>query len=105
MRCIRNVPSVRELTIITLMPKKSVCIVWVERTHDLGRLAHVAGIQDVEGLLDLCDAFTLFAVNGRYPGDLPEISISVARNYFEAAGELRQKLLNHIRDQTAEPQP
>ena len=30
MRCIRNVPSVRELTIITLMLKKSVCIVWDE---------------------------------------------------------------------------
>ena len=28
MRCIRNVPSVMELTIITLMLKKSVCIVW-----------------------------------------------------------------------------
>ncbi len=77
----------------------------IERTHDLSRLAHVAGVQGVEGLLDLCDAFTLFAVNGRYPGDLPEVSISVARNYFEAAGELRQKLLNHIRDKTTEPQP
>ena len=30
MRCIRNVPSVMELTIITLMLKKSVCIVWDE---------------------------------------------------------------------------
>ena len=100
-----HVPVIMALTIIVLMLKKSVCIVWVEKTHDLGRLAHMAGVQEVEGLLDLCDAFTLFAVNGRYPGDLPEISISVARNYFEAAGELRQKLLNHIRDKTTEPQP
>ena len=75
----------------------------IERTHDLDRLAHMTGVQDVEGLLDLCDTFNIFAVNGRYPGDLPEISISVARNYFEAAGRLRQKLLNHIRDQTTEP--
>ena len=57
----------------------------------------MAGVQDVEGLLDLCDTFNVFAVNGRYPGDLPEVSISEARNYFEAASRVRQELLNHIR--------
>ena len=68
----------------------------IERTHDLGRLAQIADAQEVEGLLDLCDTFTLFAVNGRYPGDLPEVSISAAQNYFESSAKVRRALLNHI---------
>ena len=68
----------------------------IERTHDLDRLAQMAGVQAVEGLLDLCDTFNAFAVNGRYPGDLAEISISAARNYFESAGRVRRALLKHI---------
>lgn len=55
-------------------------------------------MQEVEGLLDLCDAFTLFAVNGRYPGDLPEVSIATAQNYFESADRVRRELLMRIGD-------
>ena len=48
MRCIRNVPSVMELTIITLMLKKSVCIVWGEALQPLEYLfANDKGQQSV----------------------------------------------------------
>jgi HEPN domain-containing protein len=69
----------------------------IERTHDLDRLAQLAELQGLEGLLDLCDVLTLFAVNGRYPGDLPEVGISEARNYFESAKDIRTSLLKQIR--------
>jgi HEPN domain-containing protein len=68
----------------------------IERTHDLDRLAQLAELQEMEGLLDLCDVLALFAVNGRYPGDLPKIAISVARNYFESAKGIRSSLLEQI---------
>lgn len=69
----------------------------IERTHDLDRLAQLAGLQEMDGLLDLCDVLTLFAVNGRYPGDLPEVGVSVARKYFERAKGIRSSLLKQIR--------
>ena len=68
----------------------------IEKTHDLNRLARQGGVQAVNGLLDLCDTCNIFAVNGRYPGDLPEVTISAARNYFEQAGRVRRDLLKHI---------
>jgi len=70
----------------------------VTRTHDLSRLAHIAQIQEIEGLLDLCESLTLFAVNGRYPGDLPEISRETAWQYFESAKNIRDELLNTTRN-------
>ncbi len=48
MRCIRNVPSVMELTIITLMLKKSVCIVWVEVGGWLLRVSALAKLLEDE---------------------------------------------------------
>lgn len=68
----------------------------IDRTHDLSRLAQVANAQDIDGLLDLCEALTLFAVNGRYPGDLPEVSRSLARHYFEITKDIRHALLRDI---------
>lgn len=67
-----------------------------ERTHDLGRLAQLAKAGDIDGLLDLCDVLNLFAVNGRYPGDLPEVSISDAWKHFEIADTIHMKLLRRI---------
>jgi len=49
------------------------------------------------GRLDLCDVLTLFAVNGRCPGDLPEVRVPLARIYFESARGVRSHLLEQIR--------
>jgi len=68
----------------------------IDRTHDLSRLAQIACAHDIVGLLDLCEALTLFAVNGRYPGDLPEVSRSQARHYFDIAKGIRETLLQRI---------
>ena len=64
-----------------------------ERTHDLSRLATLASAEDVEQLLELSETLNLFAVNGRYPGDLPEISVSLARDYRKKACFIRKVLL------------
>ena len=69
----------------------------IERTHDLNRLAELSNSQDVAGLLDICDMLNIFAVNGRYPGDLPQVSIAFARNYFEQLVEVRDVLLQQIK--------
>lgn len=55
-----------------------------ERTHDLSRLAIDAKAQRVEGLLELSETLNLFAVNGRYPGDLPSPNPSAIRYQSEA---------------------
>jgi hypothetical protein len=62
------------------------------------RLAHIAQVHEIEGLLDLCESLTLFAVNGRYPGDLPEISRETARLYFNTAENIRDELLAATRN-------
>ena len=65
----------------------------LERTHDLTRLVHLADVHTIDGLLELCDTLNLFAVHGRYPGDLPEVSISAAKTYYNTASGIRQQLL------------
>lgn len=70
----------------------------VARTHDLGRLALETEAQDIKGLLHLCDTLNLFAVNGRYPGDLPEVSISEARAYYTQTEAIGQHLIQRITD-------
>jgi HEPN domain-containing protein len=92
--CMFHLQQVLEKLLKALILKKGGRI---ERTQDLDRLAQLAELQEMEGLLDLCDVLALFAVNGRYPGDLPEIAISVARNYFESAKGIRSSLLEQIR--------
>ena len=69
----------------------------IERTHDLDRLAQIARVEEIESLLDLCDVLNLFAVNGRYPGDLPDVSILEARRYYEHADAVRVELLQRIK--------
>lgn len=69
----------------------------LERTHDLNRLVQEADAQDIDGLLDLCDTLNVFSVSGRYPGDLMQVSISTARDYFESASRVREELLKQIR--------
>lgn len=68
-----------------------------ERTHDLTRLAALSKTQDVEGLSDISETLNLFAVNGRYPGDLPEINIHTARQYRDTAFAIRDELLARIK--------
>lgn len=69
----------------------------IERTHDLSRLTELSNNQEISGLLDVCDMLNVFAVNGRYPGDLPQVSIAFARNYFEQLVEVRDVLLQQIK--------
>jgi HEPN domain-containing protein len=68
----------------------------VDRTHDLDRLAQQAEALEIEGLLNLCDTLNLFAVNGRYPGDLPEVSIREARTYSTLAEDIGEQLVQLI---------
>ena len=68
----------------------------IERTHDLDRLAQQSEALEIEGLLNLCDTLTIFAVNGRYPGDLPAVSIREARSYCTLAEEIGKQLVQRI---------
>lgn len=68
-----------------------------ERTHDLTRLAALSETQDVEGLSEISETLNLFAVNGRYPGDLPEINIHHARRFRDIAFAIRDELLTRIK--------
>jgi hypothetical protein len=68
-----------------------------ERTHDLTRLTALSGTRDVEGLSEISETLNLFAVNGRYPGDLPEIDIRAARHYRDTAFAIRDELLARIK--------
>jgi HEPN domain-containing protein len=67
-----------------------------ERTHDLARLTNLANAADIENLLEFSETLNLFAVNGRYPGDLPDIEPSEAHRYFRTAKEIRDQLLERI---------
>lgn len=67
------------------------------RTHDLSRLAALSKTQDVEGLSEISATLNLFAVNGRYPGDLPEIDIHTAQHYRETAFAIRDELLARVK--------
>ena len=68
-----------------------------ERTHDLTRLATISKTEDVQGLSEISETLNLFAVNGRYPGDLPEIDIHAARHYRDTAFAIRDELLARIK--------
>lgn len=88
-----HLQQVIEKLLKAVILKRGKCI---ERTHDLGRLVQIAELQHQEALLDLCDVLTLFAVNGRYPGDLPEVSIQTAKRYYTSAIDIRQQLLSQL---------
>jgi HEPN domain-containing protein len=68
-----------------------------ERTHDLTRLATLSKTEDVQGLSDISETLNLFAVNGRYPGDQPEVSMHAARQYRDLAFAVRGELLVRIK--------
>ena len=68
-----------------------------ERTHDLTRLAALSKTEDVQGLAEISEILNLFAVNGRYPGDWPEINIHAARQYRDRAFAVREELLMRIK--------
>ena len=68
-----------------------------ERTHDLTRLAALSKTEDVQGLTEISETLNLFAVNGRDPGDLPEINIHDARQYRDLAFAVRDELLVRIK--------
>jgi HEPN domain-containing protein len=67
-----------------------------EKTHDLSRLADLAAFPLNADQLDLCEMLTIFAVQTRYPGNIPQISINQAGKLFEEAAELRATILNRI---------
>lgn len=88
--CMFHLQQMIEKLLKAVIIKRGKCI---DRTHDLGRLVQIAELQHQEALLDLCDVLTLFAVNGRYPGDLPQVSISDAKMYYQSAIDIRKNLL------------
>jgi HEPN domain-containing protein len=64
-----------------------------ERKHDLGYLMQLTAERELEQHGDLLDELTPFAVEFRYPGDLPVISKNDARNLLARVGEFRTVLL------------
>ncbi len=68
----------------------------IEHTHDLIRLAYLAGADDTENLLDLSETLNMFAVTTRYPGDLPVVDIDTAQRYYNEAGAIREVLIGRI---------
>lgn len=69
-----------------------------DRTHDMHQLSTTAGVLDIPGFIDLVETLNLYAVNARYPGDFPDVSVSDARACFEDARRYREELLRRLSD-------
>jgi HEPN domain-containing protein len=67
-----------------------------ERKHDLGYLLQVTNDTQLQLYGDLLDELTPFAVELRYPGDLPVISKGDARRILARVGEIREILLTKM---------
>ncbi|MEX2600143.1 MAG: HEPN domain-containing protein [Balneolaceae bacterium] len=72
------------------------CSVEFERKHDLGYLLQLTDEDALRLHEDLLDELTPFAVELRYPGDLPVISKGDARSLLARVGEFRVTLLRTI---------
>jgi HEPN domain-containing protein len=66
------------------------------KTHDLLHLANLSKTNDIESLMELGELLNLFAVNGRYPGDLPDIAVSMVNESMNKAQVIREQLLLRI---------
>jgi HEPN domain-containing protein len=68
------------------------------KTHDLGLMIERLQLAQpgLTEYLELADALNPFAVQFRYPGVLPEISISEARRLVERGADLRNLVKNTL---------
>lgn len=67
-----------------------------ERKHDLGYLLLLAEDKEFVSYRDLVDELNPFAVEIRYPGDLPVFSKEAARRILDRVGEFRSVVLTCI---------
>lgn len=68
------------------------------RSHDISRLVDLVGTAD-PGLADIirgADDLTPYAVEVRYPGDLPEPTLGEAREAVALAERVREAVLRHL---------
>lgn len=65
------------------------------RTHDLRRLIQLVGgrVSELDAMVEPADVLSFHAVEGRYPGDQPEISPEEVREMVELAREFAALLL------------
>lgn len=64
-----------------------------ERRHDLSYLLHLSAENDLESGSRILNALNPFAVEIRYPGDLPQFSVNEASVLLEDLGRFRDSLL------------
>lgn len=69
-----------------------------DRRHDLAYLLRLANEKRLDAYTDLMDELNPFAVEQRYPGDLPEFSKSEAQSILAKVGKFRSLLLSVIRE-------
>lgn len=79
-----------------------------EKKHDLGYLLQLTEDQELKKYEELLDELTPFAVELRYPGDLPVFSREEAHRLLTRVGEFRNALLEKIHTPSKEswtPEP
>lgn len=64
-----------------------------ERRHDLSYLLHLSAEADLKNNSRILNALNPFAVEIRYPGDLPQFSVNEAFEMLENLGKFRDALL------------
>lgn len=67
-----------------------------ERRHDLSYLLHLSGESVLKTQSNLLSALNPFAVEIRYPGDLPQFSVNEASLLLNDLGEFRDSLIHLI---------
>jgi len=68
-----------------------------ERRHDLSYLLQLTSESNLSAHSRTLNQLNPFAVEIRYPGDLPQFSVSEARELQEATGAFREAVLSMIR--------
>lgn len=68
-----------------------------ERRHDLSYLAELSGEQSLEPFAVLLAELNPFAVEVRYPGDLPVFSVSEAEALMHRLADFRENILTALK--------
>jgi len=64
-----------------------------ERRHDLSYLLRLVGESDLQGHARILNELNPFAVQMRYPGDLPQFSVNEASAILDKLGHFRSDML------------
>lgn len=70
-----------------------------ERRHDLTYLLHLAGETDLQSHARILNELNPFAVEMRYPGDLPQFSINEAASMLDKLRHFREDMLSLIAEE------